>query len=141
MARYVEFIDGPDLRALPPVIHALIAHFFLDTLHPFVDGNGRTCRLVAAAILSRHGYNVHGTYGLIRYFYRHEIRYHTMLQRIWQRGPFAITPFVAFGIEGFVLELKSVDTFIKMKLNRVRDTDLAAPARRGRIRARWRGVA
>jgi Fic/DOC family len=138
MARYVDFIDGPELRALPPVIHALIAHFFLDTLHPFVDGNGRTCRLVAAAILSRHGYNVHGTYGLIRYFYRHEIRYHTMLQRIWQRCPFAVTPFVAFGIEGFVLELKSVDTFIKMKLNRLRDADLAAPAWRGRTRVRAR---
>jgi Fic family protein len=138
MARYVEFIDEPDMRALPPVIHALIAHFFLDTLHPFVDGNGRTCRLVAAAILSRHGYNVHGTYGLIRYFYRHEIRYHTMLQRIWRRCPFAITPFIAFGIEGFVLELKSVDTFIKMKLNRVRDSELSASALRQRIRARRR---
>jgi Fic family protein len=138
MARYVPFIDGPDLRALPPVIHALLAHFFLDTLHPFVDGNGRTCRLVAAAILSRHGYNVHGTYGLIRYFYRHEIRYHTMLHRIWQRCPFAVTPFVAFGIEGFVLELKSVDTFIKMKLNRPRDSELSAPALRQRIRARRR---
>jgi hypothetical protein len=61
-----------------------------------------------------------------------------MLQRIWQRCPFAITPFVAFGIEGFVLELKSVDTFIKMKLNRVRDPDLAAPAWRGRTRLRAR---
>jgi hypothetical protein len=138
MTRYVTFIDGTDLRALPPVIHALLAHFFLDTIHPFVDGNGRTSRLVAAAILSRHGYNVHGTYGLIRYFYRHEIRYHTMLHRIWQRCPFAVTPFVAFGIEGFVLELKSVDTFIKMKLNRLRDPDLAAPAWRGRMRARER---
>jgi hypothetical protein len=140
MTRYVEFIDEPDLHGLPPVIHALIAHFFLDTLHPFVDGNGRTCRLVAAAILSRNGYNVHGTYGLIRYFYRHEIRYHTMLQKIWRCCPFAITPFIAFGIEGFVLELKSVDAFIKMKLNRLRDPDLVPPARRGRIRARWRGV-
>jgi len=138
MARYVAFIDGPDLRGLPPVIHALLAHFFLDTIHPFVDGNGRTCRLVAAAILSRHGYNVHGTYGLIRYFYRHEIRYHSMLQRIWQRCPFAVTPFVAFGIEGFVLELKSVDTFIKMKLNRPRNSELSPPALRQRIRARRR---
>jgi hypothetical protein len=138
MTRYVTFIDGADLRALPPVIHALLAHFFLDTIHPFVDGNGRTARLVAAAILSGHGYNVHGTYGLIRYFYRHEIRYHTMLHRIWRCCPFAVTPFVAFGIEGFVLELKSVDTFIKMKLNRLRGPELRAPAWRGRMRARAR---
>jgi hypothetical protein len=133
MARYVAFIDGGELRSEPPVIQALLAHFFLDTIHPFVDGNGRTARLVAAAILSRHGYNLHGTYALMRYFYRHEIQYHTMLHTIWKRCPFAVTPFVAFGIEGFVLELKSVDAFIKMKLNRLRAPTVAAPWRR-RIR-------
>lgn len=134
MAQYVAFIDGAEVCSQPPVVQALLAHFFLDTIHPFVDGNGRTARLVAAAILSRHGYNLHGTYALMRYFYRHEFQYHTMLHRIWKRRPFAVTPFVAFGIEGFVLELKSVDAFIKMKLNRLRDTVVAAPPWRRRIR-------
>lgn len=134
MARYVAFIDGEGLRRQPAVIQALLAHFFLDTIHPFVDGNGRTARLVAAAILSRHGYNLHGTYALMRYFYRHEIQYHTMLHSIWKRCPFAVTPFVAFGIEGFVLELKSVDAFIKMKLNRLRDPAVSATPWRRRIR-------
>lgn len=138
MAQYVAFLDGGGLRSLPPVVQALLAHFFLDTIHPFVDGNGRTARLVAAAILSRHGYNLHGTYALMRHFYRHEIAYHTMLHRIWQCRPFAVTPFVAFGIEGFVLELKSVDAFIKMKLNRLRDPALAASTWRRRIHARSR---
>jgi hypothetical protein len=133
MDRYVAFIDGPELRSLPPTIHALLAHYFLDTLHPFLDGNGRTSRLVTAAILSQHGYNLHGTYALIRCFYRHEIRYHTILHRSWKRCPFEVTPFVAFGLEGFVLELKSVDSFIKMKLRRVVDPDIVAPAFRRRI--------
>ncbi len=138
MARYVAFVESPQLRSLPPVIQALLAHFFLDTIHPFIDGNGRTSRLVAAAILSRHGYNLHGTYALIGHFYLHEIQYHTMLHGIWKRCPFAVTPFVAFGIAGFVLELKSVDTFIKMKLNRLRDSDLAASPWQRRIRPRSR---
>jgi Fic/DOC family len=137
MDRYVQFIDGPKLRSLPAVIHALLAHFFLDTIHPFVDGNGRTSRLVAAAILSRHGYNLHGSYALVRYFYRHDVLYHTILQWIWKRCPFEVTPFVAFGIEGFVLELKSVDSFIKMKLNRF-GPDIGVPAFQGRIGARPR---
>src|SRR5580692_314329 len=137
MERYVQFIDDPQLRSLPAVIHALLAHFFLDTIHPFVDGNGRTSRLVAAAILSRHGYNVHGSYALVRYFYRHDVLYHTILQRIWKRRPFQVTPFIAFGMEGFVLELKSVDSFIKMKMNRI-GRDIAVPAFRGRIGARPR---
>jgi hypothetical protein len=138
MARYVDFVDGADVRSLPPVIQALLAHFFLDTIHPFIDGNGRTSRLVAAAILSRHGYNLPGTYALIGHFYRHEIQYHTMLHGIWKRCPFAVTPFVAFGMAGFVLELKSIDTFIKMKLNRLRDPGLAASPWQRRIRPRSR---
>jgi Fic family protein len=136
--RYVDFINGPDLLGLPPLVRALLAHFFLDTIHPFVDGNGRTSRLLAAAILCQHGYNLHGTYGLIRYFYRHELRYHTILHKIWKRCPFEVTPFIAFGIEGFILELKSVDTFVRMKLNRIRDTELFAPIFRRRIGARSR---
>jgi Fic/DOC family len=139
MDRYVEFIDGATLRSLPALIHALLAHFFLDTIHPFVDGNGRTSRLVAAAILSRHGYNLHGSYALVRYFYRHDILYHTILHRIWKRCPFEVTPFVAFGMQGFVLELRSVDSFIKMKLNRI-GRDTAVPAFAGRIGARPRGL-
>lgn len=137
MDRYIQFIDGPNLRSLPPVIHALLAHFFLDTIHPFFDGNGRTSRLVAAAILSQHGYNLHGSYALVRYFYRHDVLYHTLLQRIWKRLPFEITPFVAFGMRGFVLELKSVDSFIKMKLNRI-GRDIAVSGFRGRMGVRSR---
>jgi fido (protein-threonine AMPylation protein) len=138
MDQYLQFIDGPELRSLPPVIHALLAHFFFDTIHPFRDANGRTARLIAAAILSQHGYNVHGTYALIRYFYLHDVRYHTILHRAWKRCPFEVTPFVAFGMEGFVMELKSVDSFIKMKLNRIVDRELLATAFRGRIGARAR---
>ena len=131
MEQYVDFIDSPALSSLPPVIHALLAHFFFDTLHPFLDGNGRSSRLVAAALLARAGYNLHGSFALIRYFYSRERHYHTLLHRAWQRCPFELTPFVAFGIEGFVMELKSVDTFLKMKLNRAIARDSAAPARIG----------
>jgi Fic/DOC family len=138
MDQYVQFINFPELRTLPPVIHALLAHFFFDTIHPFLDGNGRTSRLVAAAILAQHGYNMHGTYALVRHFYRHDIRYHTILHRSWRRCPFEVTPFVAFGMEGLVMELKSVDSFIKMKVNRIVDGDLRAPAFRWRIGARPR---
>lgn len=136
MERYLSFIDDATLSALPPVIQALLAHFFFDTIHPFLDGNGRTARLIAAAILSRRGCNLHGTYALIRHFYGHELRYHTILHQAWKRCPFELTPFVAFGIEGFIMELRSVDSFIKMKLDPIVDRDPAVPAFRRRFGAR-----
>ncbi len=41
---------------IPVVLKAGIAHAHLLAVHPFVDGNGRTARLLATLILHRHGY-------------------------------------------------------------------------------------
>jgi Fic family protein len=120
MNEYLEFINSKKLENdLHPVSRALLAHFFLVTLHPFGDGNGRVSRLTEAGILYRHGYNVHGFYGLSNYFYQNEIRYKTLLQTCRRQQPFDLTPLIAFGIEGYALELKGINNFIKTKLNRI----------------------
>lgn len=140
MGEYVSFITGDRLLSLHPVIQALIAHFFLVTIHPFGDGNGRVSRLLTAAILLQRGYNVHGGfYALSDYFYLNDIKYHSMLHRCWQLPPpFDLTPFVAFGMEGFVMELRSIGSFMKMKLNRIvdRETLLASHSAPGPRRLR-----
>lgn len=115
----VTFITSRRLLAEHPVIRALLAHFFLVTIHPFGDGNGRVSRLLEAGILFQGGYNVHGFYGLSNYFYRNEREYKTLLQECRKAQPFDITPFVRFGIDGFATELKGINNFIKAKLNRV----------------------
>lgn len=126
MEQYIAFINSPESFRQHPVIHALLAHFFFVTIHPFGDGNGRTSRLVSTAILLQHGYKVHGGfYALSDYFYHNGgISYHTLLHRCWQHGaPFDLTAFIAFGIEGFVMELRSMSSFLRMKVNRVIDRD------------------
>lgn len=133
MEGFVRFINKPPQCDLPPVIHALVGHFFFDTIHPFLDANGRTSRLLAAAILSQRGYNVDGIYGLIKYFYQHDFRYHTILHKSWRHCPFELTEFVAFGMEGFLLELKSVASFVRMKFNRSVDYESSARVFRRRI--------
>jgi Fic family protein len=39
-----------------PIEQAARAHFDLVSIHPFVDGNGRTARLIMNLILLKHGY-------------------------------------------------------------------------------------
>jgi len=119
MDQYTRFINSNKLKATHPVIRALLAHFYLVTIHPFGDGNGRVSRLVEAGILFQGGYNIHGFYGLSNYFYRNEREYKTTLQTCRQSQPFDVTPFVLFGLNGFALELKGINNFIKTKLNRV----------------------
>lgn len=119
MEEYVQFINSKKLTGLHPVVRALLAHFFLVTIHPFGDGNGRVSRLVEAGILFQRDYNVHGFYGLSNYFYQNDRKYKTILQECRAQQPFDVTPFLAFGIEGFASELKGINNFIKTKLNRV----------------------
>jgi len=138
MDAYVEFINSRHLKDRHPVIQALLAHFFLVTIHPFGDGNGRVSRLVEAGLLFQGGYNVHGFYGLSNYFYRNEAEYKTLLQRCREQQPFEVMPFVAFGLTGFASELSGINNFIKTKLNRVvyRDTLVRAFNKRASDRRR-----
>ena len=124
MTEFVEFVNSRRLRSEHPVVRALLAHFFLVTIHPFGDGNGRVSRLVEAAILYEGGYNVHGFYGLSNYFYRHGDEYRRRLQACRRVQPFDVAPFVDFGLQGFEAELRGINRYIKTKLNRLvfRDT-------------------
>ena len=117
--KFVQFMNSQRVAAEHPVVQALLAHFFLVTLHPFGDGNGRVSRLVEAGILFQGGYNVLGFYGLSNYFYRNGDEYKLLLQQSRRVQPFDLNAFVAFGLKGSAAELKGINNFIKTKLNRV----------------------
>ncbi len=119
MEEYVGFINTRRLEETHPVIRALLAHFFLVTIHPFGDGNGRVSRLVEAGLLFQLGYNVHGFYGLSNYFYRNVQEYMAVLQKSRESQPFDVTPFILFGVAGFASELKGINNFIKARINRL----------------------
>ena len=138
MDEFVEFVNSKRCRDHHPVVRALLAHFFLVTIHPFGDGNGRVSRLVEAGILFQGGYNVLGFYGLSNFFYRNADEYKRLLQQSRRAQPFDLTAFVAFGIRGFAAELRGINDFIKAKLNRLvyRDTMVRALEQRAGKRRR-----
>ncbi len=138
MERFIEFLGSRGLRETHPVIKALLAHFFLVTIHPFGDGNGRVSRLVEAGILFQLGYNVHGFYGLSNYFYRHEEEYKTLLQQCRNDQPFDVTPFIRFGVAGFASELRGINNFIKARMNRLVYRDMLVKAYNKRVGVRRR---
>ena len=59
--------------SLHPIVLAAEMHERLVTIHPFIDGNGRTSRLVMNLILLQHGYiiaNIKGDYDSRMHYYR-----------------------------------------------------------------------
>nr|WP_272491380.1 Fic family protein [Corallococcus exercitus] len=51
MRVFGEWLAGP--KDMHPVVVSAIAHAWFETIHPFVDGNGRTGRLLANLLLMR----------------------------------------------------------------------------------------
>jgi Fic family protein len=51
-------IPGDEFASLSSLIRAVVAHAWFVYIHPFVDGNGRTARLLMNLILMRYGYPV-----------------------------------------------------------------------------------
>lgn len=61
MENFVDDVQGwIDSKTYEPPVIAALAHFGLISIHPFVDGNGRTARLLADMILQRSGWSAEG---------------------------------------------------------------------------------
>ncbi|GBN37702.1 Adenosine monophosphate-protein transferase Fic [Araneus ventricosus] len=56
MEQFVEWLQSDNMQLLHPVKRAAVVHYRLAHIHPFVDGNGRTARLLMNLILMRAGY-------------------------------------------------------------------------------------
>jgi Fic family protein len=55
MNEWGDWLNGP-AQSLHPIERAALAHHRLAAIHPFIDGNGRTARLVMNLLLMRDGY-------------------------------------------------------------------------------------
>ncbi|XP_028681171.1 protein adenylyltransferase FICD [Erpetoichthys calabaricus] len=53
---FVQWLNSDEAMNLHPVEFAALAHYKLVYIHPFVDGNGRTSRLLMNLILMQAGY-------------------------------------------------------------------------------------
>jgi len=56
MSDFVNWLNSEETRDLHPIRKAALAHYQLTWIHPYIDGNGRTARLLMNAILMLHNY-------------------------------------------------------------------------------------
>lgn len=56
MLQFLEWLNSEDALELHPVRYAALAHYKLVHIHPFIDGNGRTSRLLMNLLLMQAGY-------------------------------------------------------------------------------------
>lgn len=56
MEEFVEWLNSENTLRIHPVELAALAHYKFVIIHPFVDGNGRTARLLMNLILMQAGF-------------------------------------------------------------------------------------
>jgi Fic family protein len=82
LERFLHDEDGPT----PPVIKAGLAHAQFETIHPFLDGNGRVGRLLVSLLLVVDGVLSQPFLYLSLYLREHRADYYDALQRVRTHG-------------------------------------------------------
>lgn len=83
MSSLERYIHDPDVPAL---IKAALAHVQFESIHPFLDGNGRTGRLLIALILHQEGVLRQPLLYLSLYLKQHRDEYYDHLDRVRKDG-------------------------------------------------------
>ena len=78
------FLHGAD--DLPPLVKIALAHVQFETIHPFLDGNGRVGRLLISFLLTECGILHKPVLYLSHYFKRHRALYYEHLQNVRDHG-------------------------------------------------------
>jgi Fic family protein len=71
---------------LPPLIRAGLAHAQFETIHPFLDGNGRLGRLIITLMLCSSGVLSRPLLYLSLFFKQHRDDYYRLLQEVREHG-------------------------------------------------------
>ena len=90
-----------------PVIVSAIAQFQLVHIHPFLDGNGRTSRLLSTLYLYRAGYDFKRLFTISEYYDRDRLAFYRALQNV-RRSDMNMTGWIEFFAAGLSSQLVEV---------------------------------
>lgn len=119
MRNFVAWLNSNEAKSEAPEIKAGIAHFQFVTIHPFMDGNGRTGRALATLILSQSGRNINRLFALEDYYNRDRAAYYKALHDVQgkeYREDIDITSWLEYFVEGIASESNQIVNSIKQKI-------------------------
>ena len=107
-----QFIHKKQLKAappLPPLVRVALVHVQFETIHPFLDGNGRIGRLLIAALMEHWGLLPEPLMYLSGYLKQHQAEYYRRLLAVRSDGKNGgdWEGWVAFFLEG--VETAAID--------------------------------
>lgn len=112
LERFLHTNDG-----LPPLVKIALAHVQFETIHPFLDGNGRVGRLLITFLLTEGGVLHKPVLYLSHYFRQHRQAYYEHLQAVREQG--AWEAWLRFFLQGVIeVAAEATDTARRIQLLR-----------------------
>ena len=114
MKQLTEWIRISERNVVPCAIRAAIAHYQFATIHPYLDGNGRTARLLTNAVLHLDGYGLKGLYSLEEYYAKNLGAYYQAIaigpshNYYFGRAQADITPWIDYFCAGMARSFEAV---------------------------------
>jgi Fic family protein len=102
-----KFLHNDPVRT-PTLIKAALAHVQFETIHPFLDGNGRLGRLLITLLLCAEGAMSEPLLYLSLYFKTHRDTYYEQLQRVRVEGDWEA--WLRFFLEGVISTAEQATT-------------------------------
>ena len=118
----VKWINSKEEKELNPVIEAGIVHYEFVRIHPFIDGNGRTARVLATLVLYLQGFDAKQFFCLDDYYDSDRQAYYRALQSVNQKT-LDLTKWLEYFVEGVNVSIETVKgRVIKLSSERLRKT-------------------
>lgn len=107
MKEFIRFLNRES--DISPVLIAGIGQSQFVDIHPFLDGNGRTARVLCTLILYQNGYDFKRLFSLSEYYDKNRREYYDAIQSVRERN-MDLTAWLEYFTEGLRRQLIEVKT-------------------------------
>lgn len=126
---FFEWLNLEKAKEIHPILRAGITHYVLVSVHPFIEGNGRTIRAFATLILLKEGYDIKRFFSLEEHFDEDPAAYYEAFSEVDKQSRDIeardLTPWLEYFTEVVAIELEkikenvrklSIDSKLKLKI-------------------------
>ncbi len=104
---FFEWFNSPEISGIDPVIEAGLTHYEIVRIHPFIDGNGRTARVMATLVFYKRGFDVKRFFALDDYYDQDRRNYYAALKSVDQ-NTLDLTGWLEYFTDGVAVSIKAV---------------------------------
>ena len=104
---FLDWFNSQESSEIDSVLEAGVTHYEIVRMHPFIDGNGRTARIMATLVLYERGFDVKRFFTLDDYYDKDRRSYYAALNKIDQ-NTLDLSEWLEYFTEGVMVSINAV---------------------------------